>query len=172
MEGAFYLRCLQQMSRSLTADGLGPANWQVEAAKDFIKLAIQVHDIRHVVILVRDSETGEEDEYRLVSVSCARQGQFTKLLLPAGVDSKYITLPSTSASGSALGTDLICEELARYQGKALLVSSSIDRVTRSIEGWTELKEVCAAQGHMVMSLLWDTDTTLDPNAAMRLPSPV
>lgn len=162
------------MTRSLAAkDNEHEAeDWQAVALRNFMKLATEAHAIESFLILVRDSETtDEEEEYRSAPVSPIRQTEFLRHLLP-DAPVRYLTLPHVSASSGTQVADAVRDALSADVRRTLVFSASVDRVTRSVEGWFALRQLIQQSGHMAAALLWHCDTIVDPKEAMLLPSAV
>lgn len=157
------------MTRVIVTEDQNNADEQVDALRRFLRFGFQVHQIGYVIIIVRDSPPNDqEDEYRISPTSLLRQMQFIDTVLPDGVQRKRVTLPYTSAFD---GSELIGEirrELNSFTGKAMLVTTALDRLVRSRATFAELESLVRRGDHMAMSFLWDTRTLIHPADSMLL----
>ena len=163
------------MDRLINAPQENGKESQTDALKQFIRVAIDIHRIRRVIIIVCDSPPRGEDgvaEYRLAPVTLVRQAQFLERVLPQDVKPEYIIFPHTSRYSGTKVVDEIRDVLQSCPDKAMLISTAVDRVTRRLAGWQKLQEVLREGDHMAVSLLWDTKTNIKSCEAMLLPAGV
>ncbi|KAK4541083.1 hypothetical protein LTR36_008308 [Oleoguttula mirabilis] len=173
LQMSFYARATHAITRFVVTLERDPGHWQAVALVQFIRLAADVHEIRCFVFLVRNSPPRGDEEARSTTSTLARQHQFLRAALPDYLEVRYITLQDTSAFTGDEVVVAVKEELQSVTGRAMVVSSTLDRATRSYDGHQKLKAVLEKRGHMAMALLWDTRTTnVDPAAAMLLPARV
>jgi len=108
------------------------------------------------------------EEARSATVTLNRQGQFLRAVLPPEIEVRFITLQDTSAYAGSEVVQSVREALQTVPGRTMLVTTTLDRGTRSQDGYQKLKDTLKRGSHMAVSLLWDTRTALDPAAAMLL----
>jgi len=137
-----------------------------------VRLAINVHRIRLVIIIIRDSPPRDEDaeKYGEPSVSLLRQGKFLDHILPRDIERRHITLPHTSAFSGKEVLANVTREFEDAPGRALLVSTALNRVVRSATVYEELRGAIERGGYMALSFMWDTNTLVNPPEAMVLPA--
>ena len=172
----YYTQCHTVMNRLLIAANEDDHQSQVGALGKFLRLAIDVHRIRRVIIIIRDSPPGDEtqNESRSASASISRQFDFLQAVLPddVDVDVDVIRLPHVSAFSSTEVVDQIAQAPYQKDGRSMVVSSSLDRIIRSQANCDRLREVLSNGSHFAMSFLWDSATVVRPAEAMLLPDTV
>jgi hypothetical protein len=158
------------MTRLLASHSTHAPAKQVVALQNFLRMAIAEHDVVRFIIVVRDSPLRGESrhEARTASTSIARQSQFLDAVLPNGVPRQYITLPETSGYFNSTVTDHIRDALAAHSGKALVVSTSLERIVRDQQSFDDLQLLLLRHGHMAMSCLWYSSINIEPAEAMLL----
>ncbi|KAK3646100.1 hypothetical protein LTR56_008717 [Elasticomyces elasticus] len=157
----FYSRSVMAMTRFVEAEEADPNDVQVVSLQGFLRVAVEVHAVRCVIIIVRDSPPRGEQrkEARNASTSLARQKQFLKAALKqVNVEIKFLSLPHTSAYSDATVVETIGSELETCTGKTMLVTSALDRTVRSTENYQGLKKLLLRSDHLALSLLWDGKT--------------
>lgn len=170
----FYNRTVTTMTRCIMTSENQPNCEQLTALKGFMRFAMETHRIKCVVIFIRDSPPrGEERrEARSVSTSLARQDQFLRGLLPEDdvLEVRHVTLSHTSAYDGADVATSLRQSLQCCSGRALVLSTGLDRIVRSKAAYSSVSRLLKLAGHMAVSLLWDPQTRCEPTTAMALPS--
>jgi hypothetical protein len=113
-----------------------------------------------------------EDEAEYASASLDRQLEFIQAILPDTIETHIIRLYHVSAYSGPEVVDQVHEVLDIGEGRAMVVSSALDRVLRSQANAEHLQKMLKTGDHMAMSLLWDCATIITPQEAMFLPPAV
>jgi hypothetical protein len=175
-QGANQLSLYQRMTRA--QDRLNAAmdfsipSSQIDALKHFVREMAIHHGITVFIIIICESPKHKKElQSRQLAPTIARQGKFLASLLPDNVPRRYIILDSTSRYTSEELNQRVKDELATIpgSGKAMLVSTTLDRVVRRQTYFDDLCTLLAANGHMALSFIWDTLTgVFDVNDAVQL----
>jgi hypothetical protein len=170
---SFYQRMTQVKNRVIVAMEHRMPSPQIEALKHFVREAMIHHGITTIVIIICESPPADKKgvQSRHVATTNVRQDAFLDALLPGEIQKRYISLPSTSRYTSNEATRHVKNELASITGRAMLVSSTLDRVLRRRTYYDDLRALLSAdgRGHMAMSFIWDTKTgVINVPDAMRL----
>lgn len=144
---------------------------QLAVIRALVKLVCEVHQITSVLICPRTSPGAETLEDDSISTLIVRQQTFLQLFVPAGIDVQLLQGKRVSAyDGSYI--KLVEQKLKAMSvsGNVLLLSVSLDRMTRSETGPAKLTELLGRAGHrhIAMAMLWDHETILHPIEALQL----
>lgn len=157
---SFYTRARLMQQRLVLAYENGTDTTQMEPLRKFVRELLRMKGIRCVIIIIRDSPPRDSDyrRGRTASGSVALQEAFLRAILPDDIHIMSIRLPATSGYTEPEVVDRVREALATAPGRAMLVSTTLDRMLRRRKFYDELRAILADGGHMAMSFLWDTDT--------------
>ncbi|CAD0084494.1 unnamed protein product [Aureobasidium vineae] len=140
---------------------------QYHALRYIVAEAFRLHDISVAVIVCRVSPpargTTERDG---VKPSLLRQQRFIESLVPDGIPVSYVKAKEISAYKEDF-LEVLSTELASIP-KAIVLSTSVDRISRNSKSCELLRIVHETYGHMFMSFLWSDDTELPLEDALYL----
>lgn len=167
---SFYARMTAVKNRVNTAVEYKMPSPQLDALRSFLREVIAHHGITTLLYSARESSTSDSEvESRSVAATLSRQDTFLNAILPAEIDRRIISLPTTSAYMTDAMTQQIKSELETIPGKAMLVSTTLDRILRRKTHYDDLCASLVAGGHLAMSFIWDTKTgVIDVPDAVRL----
>jgi hypothetical protein len=169
---SFYSRMMGVQNRVNAAMDHSMVSSQLDALKLFVRAMGRYHGIKAFIIACRESPPGKtKSQSRQLATTIARQDKFLEALLPDNIERRYVYLPETSGYTGNETVERIKKELASITGRAMLVSTTLDRIMRRK---TYFDDLCASftadeRGHMAMSFIWDTLTgVFDVHDALQL----
>ena len=170
LQAGYYAQCHSIMKRVLALNDTNTSQPQVKSFQTFLGLTMKVHFIKRLLVVVRVSSDGDgdEDDTQSSTASLDRQVSFLTMLLPNNAVIKIIRLQNVSAFSGRQVIDSIRDSLGTGEGKAMIVSTSLDRIVRSQENVNRLQELLAPGHHIAVSMLWDSTTIIQPKEAMLL----
>lgn len=140
---------------------------QIDALRKVLDLTMKTHQFERIVLVARVSPNSIAVEDDSMNTSIIRQTKFLKSLLPSEIPVELVEATHVSAFNDDF-VDLLEERLESLGSNALLVSSSLDRVVRSQRQFSRLLHVLAEGDHAAASFLWDHNTLMDVELALRL----
>lgn len=142
---------------------------QIEALRRAIRHMIETHDFRRVLIFVRTSPSPKPTDKEGTNTSIERQLEYLGWLIGHGISVHFAKAVGVSASKDD-SIEYLKERLLELGEKTLVLTTRVDRSTRSLRGFERLQEIIAAGGHGIASMLWDFETEpLNVCLALRLP---
>ncbi|KEQ83396.1 hypothetical protein M438DRAFT_346349 [Aureobasidium pullulans EXF-150] len=151
------------MIRTMAA---GPKSLQFQALQYVVSEAFRLHKVTEAVVVCRVSPTpGGTAEHDGVKPSLVRQQRFLEAMIPSGISIHYVKAKEVSAYSEDF-LDLLEDKLIAISRKALILSTSVDRASRSAKTHEFCTKVHETAGHMFMSFLWDDGTNLPINDAL------
>lgn len=136
------------------------------ALQQLLRYFCHSQNVKHVVLYARTSPARVEISNEEPQSSIERQVALLTLATAAvSVPTSIIREHSVSAyCGESLRS--LQGHVGRLGSRSLILSTSIERLIRQPFQLSEIDIMMAAHGHMVMSLIWDEQTVVDPVTAL------
>lgn len=154
------------IDRTLTA---GPEDTHFQSLRYLVAESFKIHNIFTAVIACRVSPpppgTTEQDG---IKTSLLRQQRFLEAMVPSGVPIIYVKAKEVSAYKSDF-TTLMQKKLRSTSTKAFVLTTSLDRATRSTKTSDEWLQIHQQRGHMFMSFLWSDKAELPVADVLHIP---
>lgn len=142
---------------------------QLKALHDAISHMIRKLKFSYILIFVRTSPSPKPTDKEGTNCSIERQTQYLLHMFKKNVLWHVEKAPGVSASkGDAV--DRLQSRLLKLGRNGLVLTTRVDRMTRSVSEFDRLQEIIADGDHGMMSFLWDFETgPQDVCTALRLP---
>lgn len=143
---------------------------QVTAIQAAIRHMIETHGFLRILIFVRTSPSPKPTDKEGTNTSIDRQLEYIKhMLIGCGVPVHFEMAAGVSASkGDAV--DSVERRLREFTKHTLVLTTRVDRMTRSVSQFERLQHIVEDGGHGILSFLWDFETgPQDVCLALRLP---
>jgi hypothetical protein len=143
---------------------------QVKALQEAISHMIKTHGFKRVLVFVRTSPSPEQTDKEDTNTSIERQLEYLRHMLLACEISVHSERAVGVSASKRDAVDSVERRLQELGDNTLVMTTRVDRMTRSVVQFERLQKIVSAGGHGVLSFLWDHETEpQDVCFALRLP---